>query len=89
MKHLDIKIYGNVQDINFRSFLKAKARNLGVVGFARNDPDGAVYTEAEGEEKFLSEYLNYCQEGPGFARVEKVEINEGKVVGYKSFNIKH
>ena len=89
VKHLNIRIVGEVQDINFRSFLKTKAQGLGIAGFVRNDPDGTVYTEAEGEESDLSDYLNYCHQGPRFARVEKVDVWEGQLKKFGNFEIKY
>lgn len=78
-----------MQDVNFRSFLKAKASDLGLVGFVRNEPDGTVYTEAEGDEGDLREFLDQCRQGPRFARVEKVDIQEGKMQDFKLFEIKY
>ena len=47
-----------------------------LAGFVRNDPDGAVYIEVEGEEESLGEFLAWCKDGPPMAKVSKVEIEE-------------
>ncbi len=72
-KHLNVKISGRVQGVFFRYSAKRKAEKLDIMGFARNEPDGTVYIEAEGEEKTLKQFLAWCRKGPAFARVEKVE----------------
>ncbi len=72
-RHLNIKIHGRVQGVFFRHSAKQKAKELGIKGFAQNEPDGAVYIEAEGEEINLKQFLDWCRRGPTFARVEKVE----------------
>jgi len=72
-RHLNIKIHGRVQGVFFRHSAKQKAKELGIKGFAQNEPDDTVYIEAEGEEKNLKQFLDWCRRGPTFARVEKVE----------------
>ena len=72
-RHLNIKIHGRVQGVFFRHSAKQKAKELAIKGFAQNEPDGAVYIEAEGEEINLKQFLDWCRRGPTFARVEKVE----------------
>lgn len=69
MKHLDIKIYGQVQGVFFRYSAKEKADELKISGFARNEPDSAVYIEAEGEESRLNKFLEWCRQGPETAKI--------------------
>ena len=76
MKHLNIKIHGQVQGVFFRATAQEKADALGIKVFAENQPDGSVYIEAEGEEENLNEFVKWCRQGPSFARVEKVEVTE-------------
>jgi acylphosphatase len=72
--HLNIKIHGRVQGVFFRQSAREKAGELNISGFARNDPDGAVYIEAEGEENNLRKFLEWCRKGPAPASVEKLEF---------------
>lgn len=74
VKRLRIKIFGLVQGVGLRWWLKTKAEELGLVGFAANEPDGSVYLEVEGEEKKLKKFLGWCRRGPSGAQVEKVEF---------------
>lgn len=73
MKHLNIKIFGKVQGVSLRYYAREKARGLKLKGFVRNEPDGTVYIEAEGEEENLKKFLEWCHKGPDRAYVEKVE----------------
>ncbi len=84
-KHLNIKISGFVQGIFFRLTAKEKAEKLDIRGFSRNQPDGSVYIEAEGDEKSLSEFIKWCHQGPSLAKVEKVEISEGLLKHFSEF----
>jgi acylphosphatase len=66
---------------------KEKAEELGITGFARNESDGSVYIEAEGEESALHVFLEWCRRGSSSARVSKVEWSEGRVKEYKEFSM--
>ncbi|MBM3257179.1 MAG: acylphosphatase [Candidatus Liptonbacteria bacterium] len=86
-KHLEIKIFGRVQGVFFREESKKMAKELDIVGFARNEAEGAVYMEVEGEEKNLSAFLDWCKKGPAGASVTNIEVREGAAQGFKSFTI--
>ena len=73
MKHLDIKIFGQVQGVGLRASAKSLADKLNITGFIRNEPDGTVFIEIEGKKENLEKFLNWCKGGTIFARVDKVE----------------
>ncbi|MFP4059082.1 MAG: acylphosphatase [Bacteroidota bacterium] len=87
-KHLNITISGRVQGVGFRFSAREKARNLGLRGFVKNNYDGSVYIEAEGEPNNVREYVYWCNHGPSSARVEKVNIEEDVVKDFKTFEIR-
>lgn len=87
VEHVKIKISGKVQGVFFRASAKEQADALGVVGFAQNQPDGSLYIEAEGEEEALDKFVNWCKKSPPLARVEFVEIEEGRPKGYSEFKV--
>ena len=87
VKHLNIKIFGQVQGIFFRYTAKEKAEELGIKGFARNEDDGSVYIEAEGGEEDLEKFLGWCGDGPPLAKVEKVEKTEEGMKNFLEFKI--
>ena len=71
MKHrIEVKILGQIQGVGFRLFIARKARELGIVGFAQNMPDGSVEIIAEGEKEKLKELIKHLQFGPG--EIEKI-----------------
>ncbi len=86
IKHLNIKIYGAVQGVFFRTNAKKEAENLSIAGFVRNERDGTVYIEAEGEEKSLDEFLKWCRKGPDSAQVEKIEVETEPVKNFSEFS---
>ncbi len=88
-KHFNIRIFGQVQDVNFRYYATAVAKKLNLTGFVRNDSNGSVYVEAEGAEETLQQLLNWCKKGPAWAKVEKVEITEGPLKKFSDFKISY
>ena len=86
-KHLNITVTGHVQGVFYRASTKAVADQLGVKGFALNDPDGSVYIEAEGDPIALDMFLDWCKEGPEHAKVISVQSNEGELKNYRNFEV--
>jgi acylphosphatase len=76
MKALHMKIYGRVQGVWFRASTREQAQRLGVSGWVRNNPDGAVEALAQGSIKAVDELLQWCRQGPPGAYVERVDVEE-------------
>lgn len=87
MKHLNIRIIGQVQGVTFRYSAMEEANKLNIKGFVKNLSDGSVYIEAEGKEKTLEKFLQWCHDGPNFAKVEKVEVDEADLKNFSDFTI--
>ncbi|MEJ5055039.1 acylphosphatase [Sphingobacterium sp. MYb382] len=87
MKHLNIQVIGLVQGVFYRAASKAVADQLGVKGFAMNQPDGSVYMEVEGDSFALDSFLEFCAEGSDRAKVEKLVTTEGTLQGFKNYEI--
>lgn len=89
MKRLIAKVYGDVQGVGFRYEVKRRADDLGLTGFVRNEPDGTVDLEAEGEERELEKLLNWCRNVFDPKLVEKVShYFSDEIKWYKNFSIK-
>ena len=83
-----IKIYGVVQGVGFRFSAQDKARQLGIVGLVRNEPDGSVYIEAQGKGDVLNEFIEWCKHGPRWADVQDISYDFfEKLKDYKDFVI--
>lgn len=87
MKHIKIKITGKVQGVSFRATTKAIADQMGVRGMIRNEKDGSVYMEAEGDDTSLEVFQEWCNEGPDRAKIENVEVTSGELKNYRNFEI--
>jgi acylphosphatase len=86
-KHLDIKVKGKVQGVSYRITTKAVADQLGIKGIIKNEEDGSVFIEAEGDAVFINSFLEWCHEGPDRSRVEQVESSEGEMKNYRNFEV--
>lgn len=75
---LKVKISGTVQGVFFRHSAKLKAQELNLNGFIRNENDGSVYSEAEGDKEKLDEFLAWCRKGPPLAIVDKIDFSFDK-----------
>ena len=71
--HLVVR--GRVQGVFFRGAMQEEAERLGVGGWARNRPDGAVEGEAWGERTAVEALVAWAHRGPHAARVEDVTID--------------
>lgn len=87
MLHYTIRVSGKVQGVFYRASTKKAAERLGVKGWVRNKEDGSVLIEAEGSEGQMKDFIGWCRQGPPFAQVEKVDIEEKPVTGYQDFSI--
>jgi len=82
---VDVVVTGRVQGVFFRASLRDRATQLGVNGWARNEPDGTVRAHLEGDPEAVEELVAWCAEGPPAARVDGVQRETGPVTGERSF----
>lgn len=76
MAQLSATVYGRVQGVYFRYFVRNTARELGLKGYVRNLGCGdAVEVKAEGEKPQLDRLLEHLKEGSPGASVRKVEVD--------------
>ena len=69
-------VTGRVQGVGFRWWCRTVARRLGVSGWVRNRPDGAVEVFAVGSEEVLQELEDFMRGGPPAAVVSAVQVRE-------------
>ena len=86
--HKDITVYGRVQGVGFRFSTRDAARAYAIRGFVMNLADGSVYIEAEGPEYNVNQFVAWCRQGPSHALVDKLEVSNGTVKNYKTFDIR-
>ena len=83
-----IIIKGKVQGVSFRYFTLKQARELDIVGWVRNKPNGTVEAVAQGNKINLELFINKLKQGSSFSRVDDVILNwEHEEKDYENFTI--
>ena len=82
-----LEITGRVQGVGFRAFVLRVAESMKISGFVKNQYDGSVLVEAEGEAEKLKLFIDRCKEGLGWAHVSKVQVNELPIENSTFFTI--
>ena len=81
-------VRGRVQGVGFRWFVDHEARQLGLVGWVRNNIDGTVEVLAMGNDQQLATLFSRLRQGPRAARVDDVqEIPAEPIEGLTTFRI--
>ena len=72
---VQVVISGRVQGVGFRYFTQQTARRLGLTGWVKNRPDGAVEALFEGERGDIEQALDACRQGPPGGAVDKLQVD--------------
>jgi acylphosphatase len=88
MKRAHVLVRGAVQGVFFRAETRNRARSLGIDGWVRNNPDGAVEAVFEGDDERVESMVEWCRRGPAGARVEDVEASWAAPEGETGFSIR-
>lgn len=67
-------VSGRVQGVYYRGTAAARARELGIEGYARNLPDGRVEVLACGEAAVVEAFVEWLWVGSTASKVTAVEI---------------
>ncbi|MDQ8044344.1 MAG: acylphosphatase [Solirubrobacteraceae bacterium] len=79
---------GRVQGVGYRQAVVARATELDVFGWVRNEDDGSVHVHAEGSEAAVGGLVEFLRDGPPGASVASVDVDEVKVEGHEQFAIR-
>lgn len=79
-------ITGNVHRMGFRHLALGYARSLGLSGLAGYDGN-LIFIEAEGTEKPLNLFIEWCRKGPQGCTIQNFEITEMEPQNSKAFVI--
>ncbi len=83
-----VTVRGVVQGVAFRHHAQERARELGLVGWVRNEADGTVSAHLEGGPDAVEAMVAWCQAGPPSASVEGVDQREAEPHGASSFEVR-
>lgn len=87
-KTIRVLIYGRVQGVGFRFFVRRCAQQMNVGGWVRNRGDGSVEIQATGSDEEISIFVARIDQGPETSRVDSAEITELREVrAWEGFEI--
>lgn len=89
MEHITkhIKIYGEVQGIGYRYFVRETAKSYGITGWVKNNIDGSVEIEASGSLETMKEFIEDIKTKHKWARIVKIIDEEIPYKKYTDFKI--
>ncbi len=81
---------GRVQGVGYRFFVSDCARETGISGFVRNEPDGSVLIVAEGSDDVLDIFIRMVKaETDHIIRVDALEVEKSRPTGeFSGFGIR-
>ena len=90
LAYLSATVYGRVQGVYFRYFVRNIAITLGLKGYVRNLVSGdAVEIHAEGEKQQLDKLIEQLETGPPGAWVKSIGIDwSAYLEKFTDFNIR-
>lgn len=74
IRRVSIHLSGTVQGVNLRHIVRLRAIQHGLRGWARNEADGSVTLEVEGERTQLQALHDWLLASPGKARVADISL---------------
>src|ERR1700709_1578852 len=90
-----VTVRGSVQGVGFRYSAVERARELGVLGWVRNEDDGTVLVHAEGPDEAVDALVEWlgggaggAGEGPPGAAVDELDVESKKVEGHEQFAVR-
>ena len=72
-------VSGRVQGVFYRGTAAARARELGITGYAKNLADGRVEVLVYGEEEAVRGFIEWLWIGSSASRVTAVQVLEAEV----------
>jgi len=86
-KAVRVYIFGVVQGVFFRAFVKENAEKLDIKGYARNKEDGSVEIWIEGLKENVDKMIEACKQGPPHSIIKRLDIVDEKMQDMKEFKV--
>ncbi len=87
ISRLSALVSGEVQGVGYRRFVRQRALDLGLSGYAENLSDGRVEIVAEGKKDDLERLLHWLRRGPPHARVDRLDEQWAEATGLEAFYV--
>jgi acylphosphatase len=87
-RRVRVVVSGRVQGVFFRASCAQEASRLGLSGWVANERDGSVEAAFEGDEEAVIEMIAWCRDGPEWARVTGVDVQDEAPIGDRGFVVR-
>jgi acylphosphatase len=87
MIHFNITMSGKFYKIGYRLHAANQANNLNIKGFVQRVGNNTIYIEAEGVEKNVENYINWCKNNLPWTKMELFSTELSDFRNYKYFQI--
>lgn len=85
-----VNVFGRVQGVGFRMFVRQTAISMKVTGWVKNESDGSVSMEIQADPQVLDAFIERLKKGNGYSKILKLESKELEVVkGERKFVINY
>tara|TARA_B100001029_G_C14736545_1_gene273162 strand:- start:147 stop:470 length:324 start_codon:yes stop_codon:yes gene_type:complete len=71
---IHLKVYGKVQGVSYRYWVKENARKLCISGWVKNKDDKTVEIIANGTQAHIDSFIESCNRGSENSDVQKIDI---------------
>lgn len=88
MRTVRLRITGRVQGVGYRVWATGSAGRLGLRGWVRNRPDGAVEISATGDDNAIAAMIAACRQGPPDAHVVDIAVAADTDDGCLGFGVR-
>jgi acylphosphatase len=86
MRSVRLVITGKVQGVGYRIWAERAALSLGLRGWVRNRRDGSAELHASGEDDAIAALIEACREGPRYAEVAHIAVEDAEDDGKVGFS---
>ena len=83
-----VRVTGRVQGVFFRGWTVEQARELEVVGWIRNCPDGSVEARLTGDVPAVTQLIELMRRGPPGAQVTRLEVTKAAPQASEEFTVR-
>ena len=89
MRRVHILISGYVHGVGFRYYVLEKAQKLNLLGWVKNNLEGSVEVDAQGEEHNIDAFIDLCRKGPPLSHIKDIYIREELITKeFKDFKVR-
>lgn len=90
MNCYEITVSGRVQGVGFRYYTVHRAKELGVLGWVRNQADNSVLIMAQADDETIQTFIDFLYIGPARSRIDHIsKAKMNSLCDFDNFSVKY